>query len=72
MNRIVKILMERDGIDQEIAESLVIKTRDEILSLDEDDVFEIDDIILDYLGLEPDYIFEEMKQMIQSFVGALQ
>ena len=38
MNRIVKILMERDDIDQEIAESLVRKTRDEILSLDEANV----------------------------------
>ncbi len=58
MNRIVKILMERDDIDQEIAESLVIKTRDEILSLDEANVFEADEIIYEYLGLEPDYIFD--------------
>ena len=47
MNRVVKILMDRDNIDQENAEALVRETRDEILSLDEDDVFEIDDIILD-------------------------
>lgn len=58
MNRAVKILMDRDNIDQENAEALVRETRDEILSLDEDDVFEIDDIILDYLGLEPDYVFD--------------
>ena len=58
MNRIVKILMERDDIDQEIAESLVIKTRDEILSLDEANVFEADEIIYEYLGLESDYIFD--------------
>ncbi len=58
MNRVVKILMDRDNIDQENAEALVRETRDEILSLDEDDVFEIDDIILDYLGLEPDYVFD--------------
>ena len=58
MNRVVKILMHRDNIDQENAEALVRETRDEILSLDEDDVFEIDDIILDYLGLEPDYVFD--------------
>ena len=58
MNRVVKILMDRDKIDQENAEALVRETRDEILSLDEDDVFEIDDIILDYLGLEPDYVFD--------------
>lgn len=58
MNRVVKILMDRDNIDQENAEALVRETRDEILSLGEDDVFEIDDIILDYLGLEPDYVFD--------------
>ena len=58
MNRIVKILMERDDIDQEIAESLVIKTRDEILSLDDANVFEADEIIYEYLGLESDYIFD--------------
>ena len=58
MNRVVKILMDRDNIDQENAEALVRETRDEILSLDEDDVFEIDDIVLDYLGLEPDYVFD--------------
>lgn len=58
MNRIVKILMERDNIDQEIAESLVRQTRDEILSLDEANVFEADEIIYKYLGLEPDYIFD--------------
>jgi len=58
MNRIVKILMERDNIDQEIAEALVRETRDEILSLDDADVCEVDDIISEYLGLEPDYIFD--------------
>ena len=58
MNRIVKILMERDDLDQEISESLVRKTCDEILSLDEDNVFEADEIIYEYLGLEPDYIFD--------------
>lgn len=58
MNKVVKILMDRDNIDQENAEALVRETRDEILSLEEDDVFEIDDIILDYLGLEPDYVFD--------------
>ena len=57
MNRVVKILMDRDKIDQENAEALVRETRDEILSLDEDDVFEIDDIILDYLGLVRYYVF---------------
>lgn len=58
MNRVVKILMERDGIDREEAESLVRETRDEILNLGENNVFEADDIMRDYLELEPDYIFD--------------
>lgn len=56
MNRIIKILMERDGISAEEARSLVKETRDEILSLD--NPFEADNIMMEYLGLEPDYIFD--------------
>jgi hypothetical protein len=58
MNRVVKILMNRDNIDQETAEALVRETRDEIISLDENDIFGADNIIAEYLGLEPDYIFD--------------
>ena len=56
MNKVVKILMERDDIDQETAEALVSETRDELLNTE--NVFEADDIIIDYLELEPDYIFD--------------
>lgn len=56
MNEVVKILMERDEIDQETAEALVRETRNEILNAE--NVFDADDIIMDYLGLEPDYIFD--------------
>jgi hypothetical protein len=56
MNKVVKILMERDDIDQETAEALVRETRDELLNIE--NVFEADDIIRDYLELEPDYIFD--------------
>ena len=54
MNRVIKILMERDGISEEEARALVKETRDELIMLD--NPFEADDIIADYLGLEPDYI----------------
>lgn len=54
MNKVVEILIERDQITQEEAESLVRETRDEIFSLD--DITEADDIIQDYLQLEPDYL----------------
>lgn len=54
MNKIVEILMERDGMSQEDAEALVKETRDELIMLD--DPTEADEIVEDYLGLEPDYI----------------
>lgn len=54
MNKIVKILMERDGIDEEEARSLIKETRDEMI----ENPYEADDIIMEYLGLEPDYMFD--------------
>jgi hypothetical protein len=54
MNRVVEILMERDGISEEEARTLVRETRDELIMLD--NPFEADEIIEDYLGLEPDYL----------------
>lgn len=54
MNRVVEILMERDGMPQEHAERLVRETRDEIIMLD--NPLEADDVLMDYLGLEPDYL----------------
>ena len=54
MNRIIKILMERDGMSEQEARDLFKETRDEILMLD--DPFEAENIMSEYLGLEPDYI----------------
>ena len=45
--------MKRDDIDEEYAEKLVKETRDEIMC---SDIMMADDIIMDYLGLEPDYL----------------
>ena len=56
MNRVIKILMERDGISAEEARSLVKETRDELLALD--NPLDADNIMMEYLGLEPDYIFD--------------
>lgn len=55
MNRVVKILMDRDGITRKEAEELIEETREEILA---NDSFYADDIILNNLGLEPDYIMD--------------
>ena len=55
MNKIVEILMERDGMSQDEAQSLVDETREEVLNSDS---FDVDDVMADMLGLEPDYIFD--------------
>jgi len=56
MKEVIKILMERDGISEEEARALVKETRDEIMMLD--DPCKTDEIIMDYLNLEPNYISE--------------
>lgn len=55
MNKVVEILMKRDGMTKAEAESLVEETREELLS---GDPWEAEDIIADYLGLESDYIMD--------------
>ena len=62
MNRVVKILMTRDDIDRETAELLVRETRDEILENIEN-INEIDNILKDYLELEPDYLFDVLDMI---------
>lgn len=52
MNRVINILMKRDGIEYEDARSLVKETKDEIIS----NPINANEIIKDYLGLEPDYL----------------
>ena len=56
MEKIIEILMKRDGIDRETAIALIKETRDEIMMLE--DPFEADNVVADYLGLEPDYLFD--------------
>ena len=52
MNRVIDIIMKRDGIEYEDARSLVKETKDEIIS----NPIDVNEIIKDYLGLEPDYL----------------
>jgi hypothetical protein len=56
MNKVVKILMERDGMSEDEAIELVEETREETLACEGSE--EAWDIIEDNLGLEPDYIFD--------------
>lgn len=50
---IVQILMRRDGMTQEDAEQLLLEARDEVYA-----GADPEDVLADYFGLEPDYIFE--------------
>lgn len=54
-NRVVKILMERDGLTKQEAEERIVEVRSMV---EEADPFEVDDIVMDELGLEMDYIFD--------------
>lgn len=55
MDKVIKILMERDGMSRSDAKELVDETRELLLSAD---IWEADEIMADQLGLEPDYIMD--------------
>jgi hypothetical protein len=57
MNAIVDILVKRDGVSRKEAEAQVEDIRERILS-GEIDALDIDDVMMDELGLEPDYILD--------------
>lgn len=56
MNRAVKILMKRDGMSKKEATELVEATRDELLECTS--MIDAEDIVMNNLGLELDYIFD--------------
>ena len=59
MNKVVKILIERDGLTKEEAEELLESVREECYrAIDEEKDYLVEDIILDDLGLEMDYIYD--------------
>lgn len=52
--RVKKILMERDGLTADEAQQLIANTLAELL--DCTNILEADEILMDNLGLEPDYL----------------
>jgi hypothetical protein len=60
MNKIVEILMERDDMSLEDAEDLLNEAKEEAQNyLDNDgSLDDIENVLKDYFGLEPDYIFD--------------
>ena len=58
-SKVVKIIAERDEIDIMTAEEIVNEAVDMMNeALSEGDYWEIDRILADQLGLEPDYIMD--------------
>ena len=58
MNPVVKILMERDGMTEQGATDLVRKTKEELMN---SQCYDGADIIMENLGLEPDYIMDILE-----------
>ena len=59
MNRIIKILMNRDGISYKEAEQMYFETKEELMDFfDGVSVLSADEILMSKLGLEEDYIFD--------------
>lgn len=62
-DRVIKILTNRDNITFQEAKQLVIECRDALLEANNNPNANMlaDEIIMDYLGLEPDYFFDIMS-----------
>lgn len=58
MNPVVKILMKRDGMTEQEATDLVKETKEELMNSRCSDGA---DIIMENLGLEPDYIMDILE-----------
>lgn len=57
MERVVKLIMKRDGLSYEDVKTEVSNTVDEMYeALESGDSDQVEDILMDNLGLEPDYI----------------
>lgn len=52
-NRLVRIMMRRDGMERDDAEDLL---RDARAAVEDDE--DPEEILQDYFGLEPDYVFD--------------
>mgnify|MGYP003302175799 CR=1 FL=1 len=56
-NKIIKLLMDRDGISHDEAEEMIVDALDRMFDVNYDPT-ECENILQEELGLEPDYIFD--------------
>lgn len=57
MEKVIKILMERDGLSKTEAKALVLEVREMIYQCG-GSIVEAEEIMLEELGLEMDYLFD--------------
>lgn len=58
MKEIIEILMRRDGLTYEDAKEAYLECQEAIMeAIDNDEIFEVEEILRSELGLEGDYIF---------------
>lgn len=58
MKEIIEILMNRDGISYGDAKEAYMECKSEIMeAIDCGSIFDVEEILMSELGLEPDYIF---------------
>lgn len=59
MEKVLDILMKRDGLSKEEAEIVIDDVKSQIEeAIEEGRIFDVEEIILSELGLEPDYMEE--------------
>ena len=56
MKEIIRILMERDGLDEQEARQLIKETKEAMAEVMEDNPAEAEAIFEEMIGLEPDYL----------------
>lgn len=57
MEKVIEILIKRDGLSKSEAKALVLETREMIYSCG-GSIVEAEEIMMDQLGLEMDYMFD--------------
>ena len=61
---IIEILMQRDGMTYDDAKEIFDDLREQALQYVEDgDLLGLEDLLMDEVGLEPDYLFEIIDLM---------
>lgn len=53
-NKVIEILMERDGLTREEAAALIVEVREQMIN----HPYDADEILMDELGLEMDYLLD--------------